>query len=335
MHSLIQPRDRGISPGILGQLQRILAYSKRINLMGRLIPTDPSRRRTLNLLLLAGVVAPLLLVLALVSIFKPSAPADQPVELTAAQTAQVLEGVMERHARTVVSMAADSVLGTAGRGPEATYRRLSDFLTVFSDFEGFAVVDRQGKIMASAGVLPPNFSLWRGVPAFQDSLEHPDTPAISSLKSGDMPWREVDGASVSSSQIDRMVFAAAIRDPGNPTPAARALLGVMKTETLLDSVQVLLYGSGPGYRDVAGGRAQQPEDSPDQVSSGPNLWLASVSFQAPATTDLRQVIGPIRSNVTENLNQVYRPIFSSQESGEPWCLVVQRPSPRGHRKAAA
>ena len=162
MHSLIQPRDRGISPGILGQLQRILAYSKRINLMGRLIPTDHSRRRTLNLLLLAGVVAPLLLVLALVSIFKPSAPADQPVELTVAQTAQVLEGVMERHARTVVSMAADSVLGTAGRGPEATYRRLSDFLTVFSGFEGFAVVDRQGKIMASAGVLPPNFSLWRG-----------------------------------------------------------------------------------------------------------------------------------------------------------------------------
>ena len=74
MHSLIQPRDRGISPGILGQLKRILAYSKRINLMGRLIPTDPSRRRTLNLLLLAGVVAPLLLVLALVSIFIPHFP---------------------------------------------------------------------------------------------------------------------------------------------------------------------------------------------------------------------------------------------------------------------
>ena len=100
----------------LYQPKAIVTQWKRINLLGRLIPSTPNRRRTLNLILLAGVVAPLMLALALVNVFRPAPPAAQQVELTAAQTAQVLEGVMEGHARTVVSMAADSVIGNGGGG---------------------------------------------------------------------------------------------------------------------------------------------------------------------------------------------------------------------------
>jgi signal transduction histidine kinase len=293
-------------------------------LLGRLIPATPGRRRTLNLILLAGVVAPLLLALALVNVFRPSPPAAPPVELTAEQTSRLLEGVMEGHARAVVSMAADSAIGNGGRGADAAYRRLNDLLAVFSDFEGLAVVDRQGQVMASAGVLPADVSAWREVPAFQDSLEHPSGPAISSLNTRDLAWRKGDGVPFVPSRIQRVVFAAPV--PGNPSQANSVLLGIMKTETLLDSVQVLLYDSGPGARPVSVSGAQQPDGNFAPVSSAPNLWLASVSYEAPVTPDLEGALPLLRPEEAGDLGQVYRPTWSSQVAKYPWHLVVQTPA---------
>lgn len=329
MNPLHQAQEKNLSPGSPRRATGIISQWRRINPLGRLIPSTPNRRRTLNLILLVGVVAPLLLALALVGIFRPSEPADQPVELNAAQTAQGLEMVMEGYARTVVSIAADSVIGNRGRSAEATYRRLNDFLTVFSDFEGLAVVDRQGKVMASAGILPSDISDWGEVPAFQESLEHPNSPAISSLNSSGTDWREGDGVPFVSSRIQRVVFAAPIAD--NPSPATRVLLGVMKTETLLDSVQVLLYGDGSGDRAVSVSGAQQPGDDPDPASSAPKLWLASVGYQAPvatgpAATGPAEALPPVMPEGADILEPGYRPIWFSQVAKEPWLLVVQAPS---------
>jgi len=300
----------GISPA--ESRNRLAAMLKRVNVGSRLVPATAAGRKTLNLLLLAVVLPLLLLGVALVNSLTSSTPSA--ADATPANSHQVdlaWEGILKSQAQALASIAADPILVNAALVDDIVddgiddavddtsesesesesenkgvlvSQRLGQLLQVHSGFESLAQVNATGAVAATAGILHQDFYLWQNTPAFYDSLNRQGRPSISPLKFGVLALDEDGNLNLSDARIERLVFTAGVpvrSTAGSQTDGMMAgimMVGIMKSETLVDSVEKLLRQKPEGSVVPDSRETLFPEGSPDSpVSKDANPGIQLVS----------------------------------------------------------
>jgi signal transduction histidine kinase len=272
-----------------GSRHRLAPTLKRFNVLSRLIPANAGSRKTLNLMLLVVVLPTLLLGVALVNFLtsRPSSAADATLVNTQ-QLDLALADILKHQAQALAAIAADPALlngvftdediadATVSKtGGEFVNRRLDQLLQVNSRFESLALVNNEGSVAGTAGILHQDFYLWQSTPAYYDSLNSQGRPSISPLKFGVLSLDADGNLDVSSSRIERLVFTAGLPERSTEGKADGLMVGIMKTDVLVDSAEKLVQ-QGPTGSGI-----------PDNLAtSGPvtNI-LAAKSQENPADDD--------------------------------------------------
>lgn len=283
-----------------GNSNRLAAALRRINFLSRVVPATAGSRKTLNVMLLAVVLPILLLGVALVSFVTPNtSAATSTTTVNSQQVDLALEGILEDHAQALAALATDPILVNAvffdakqGLENEHTSinQRLEQILQVESGFESLALVNANGEVAATAGILHQDFYLWQNTPAFRDSLNSEGRPSISPLKFGVLALDEDGSIDLSHSRIERLVFTAGLSDRTNESSNDGLIVGIMKSDALVDSVQRLLHQepAGPAIPDSLVAISQESTVSNDTNSGIQLLSLTPAEISAVSPESARE-----------------------------------------------
>ncbi|MDA0733644.1 MAG: ATP-binding protein [Chloroflexi bacterium] len=305
---------QNVKMNLAGNRNRLAAKLKRVNVLNRVVPATAGSRKILNLMLLAVVLPMLLLGVALVNFLASSAAsASNAAVVNSQQVDLTLEGVLETQAQALASISSDPVLINAvfaddaiesGNESALVSQRLDQFLQVYSGFESLAVVNTRGEVAASAGILHHDFYIWQNTPAYQDSRNSQGRPSISPLKFGVLALGEDGSIDLSQSRIERLVFAAGVFDSsiGSSIESANGsandglLVGIMKSDVLVASVQQLLYQE-PDRSGIPDSPVATAPESPASNDTNSGIQLLSLTSGEIAAVSSESTL---RDAVAEN-----------------------------------
>lgn len=225
------------------------AIIKPFTWLGGLTSANPGRRQTLNLLLLTVVIPMLLLGVVMVNFLNSSNSSSVDLNPTTRQIDLALERILEAQARALTTIAADPTINGEIGQDSSVVERLAQFHRAHSEFESLARVNAQGEVEATAGILHQDFYLWQNTPAFHDSLNNRDRPYISPLKIGPLSVSKSGAVDLSSSRIERLIFTAGTWESPADNRDGGVIVGIMKTDSLLDSAYRYLQREPAGDAD--------------------------------------------------------------------------------------
>ena len=331
MTSGIQPENRpehSIEETATRAAKFLTATIKPLVWLGGLVSTNPGRRQTLNLLLLVVVIPMLLLGMVMVNFLKLSnSISSVDVNPTTRQMDLALERILGAQAKALAIIAADPAINGEIGPDSSVVDRLAQFHRAHSEFESLARVNAQGKVEATAGILHQDFYLWQNTPAFHDSLNHHDRTSISPLKIGSLSVNKNGEVDLSSSRIERLIFTAGTWENPAENRDSGLIVGIMKTNSLMDSAYRFLQREPAGDADGLTLLSLSQEDIISQQSDS-GIQLLSLTPSDRAGIDEKSIIERRRPGDLAGSDSSAAAITPFRDTDSSWYSALRYASPQ-------
>ena len=296
-------------------------------LVQRIIPSSSSDRRRVNIVLLAGVIPLLLIGIALTNIFIPSVPATPDIMLErAGQTVQATEMIIGQRLETTASIASDPLIASADTLQHVTQQRLNDYLSVFNQFDGLAVLDQNGDLLSSAGTLPPGPQIWAAALPYQaggTTAISPYSPPQSLPTSGTLTFA---GSIERQSGMRHLLFTAVTEGSDDTGVFRRTVVGFTDADTILESANLLMYGQGDP-NNARNALVQDLAYTLETPEAQPQIRLVSLresELDIPGTTMTGGFTEPtVIYGTSDGTGDIYRRVSAPNGISLPWYLLLR------------
>ncbi len=308
--------------------------SPRKGLVQRVIPSSGEDRRRVNIILLGAVIPLLLVGVALANIFIPSVTASPDImQERAGQTVQATQRVLEQRLETMVSIASDPIIGSADSQREAAQQRLHDYLAVFTQFEGLAILDQNGELFTSAGTLPPGPQVWANELPYQSSGSAEIVPYSPPREFSGAASRVSAGLDHNAAGANHLLFIASTKDIAkNIDEGTKATRGPLRTavgftsaDSVLESATSLMYGKARsvGAPDRLVRELAYTLETPDAQPQIRLVSLTAPEFALPGSSMAGGFIEPTSPGGTAT---IYRRMSAPNGISLPWYLLLRVPN---------